>query len=185
MVACVLLKPLLIVAFAVLAASSPALVSVKVLNGRDVSNSTQNEAAGKPNVASLLRQQMSNPADILSVLLITGGDVIQKAIAQLSGTWPIVTPIPFSFGWVSYTFNAMMSIFGEGILMPRPEDEITVFNVDSGTRKKNESWVLWRLLRDLELKTMSDTKKAGSDRKSSTSGCTGSIQGLENQPPTG
>ena len=98
--------------------------------------------------AMLLRRQMLNPSEILSVLQIIGGDVIQKAIAQLSGTRLGFTPVAFSFGWVAYTFNAVMAVFGDGILMPRPEDEVVVVNLQSGTKKRNESWVLWRLVRD-------------------------------------
>jgi hypothetical protein len=101
---------------------------------------------------------MSNPAEILSVLLIIGGDVVQKAIAQQSGTRLWITPVAFSFGWVAYTFNAVMSVFGDGTLMPRPEDELFVVNLNSGTRKRNESWVLWRLVRDLEISSVSEKK---------------------------
>lgn len=37
------------------------------------------------NPANELRQQWVNPGDILSLLLLIGGDVIRKAIAQLVG----------------------------------------------------------------------------------------------------
>jgi hypothetical protein len=38
----------------------------------------------------------SQPTDIFSVLLILGGDVVNKALAQLAGG--SVTPVTFSFG---------------------------------------------------------------------------------------
>ena len=49
-----------------------------------------------------LRGQWSNPSDIFTILLIIGGDIVQVAIAQLCGG-PIkyLTPVSFSFGWVS------------------------------------------------------------------------------------
>jgi hypothetical protein len=101
---------------------------------------------------------MSNPAEILSVLLIIGGDVIQKVIAQQTGSRFWITPVAFSFGVVAYTFNAVMSAFGDGILMPRPEDGLFVVNLESGTRKRDELWVLWRLVRDLEITSVSENK---------------------------
>ena len=49
----------------------------------------------------LLREQWSNPSDIFTILLIIGGDVVQKAIGQLTaGPVPYFTPVSFSFGWV-------------------------------------------------------------------------------------
>lgn len=39
--------------------------------------------------------QWHNPADVFSVLLILGGDVVARALAQLSGSR--VTPVAFSF----------------------------------------------------------------------------------------
>ena len=40
--------------------------------------------------------QWKNPADIFSVLLILGGDVVSRALAQLGGSR--FTPVTFSFG---------------------------------------------------------------------------------------
>jgi len=103
----------------------------------------------------MLRRQMTNPADILAILQIIGGDIIQKAIAQLSGTRLGFTPVAFSFGWVSYTFNAIMSVFDDGNLLPPPEAEIVVIDILSGRTIRNQSWVLWRLFRDLVFETPS------------------------------
>lgn len=45
--------------------------------------------------------QWSNPSDVFSVLLILGGDVINRALAQLAGTG--ICPVAFSFGeWLSW-----------------------------------------------------------------------------------
>jgi len=49
-----------------------------------------------------LRGQLQNPGDIFNLLLLIGGDVLRTAIAQLSaGPVPYLTPVSFSFGWVS------------------------------------------------------------------------------------
>lgn len=60
----------------------------------DESSTTSSESAAK-----LLRQQLISPAEVLSVLLIIGGDIVQKACAQLSaGENGIpITPVAFSF----------------------------------------------------------------------------------------
>ena len=57
-----------------------------------------------------VQNQWQNPADILSLLLLVGPDVVQKALAQLSGS--LATPVAFSFGWVAYSYASLVSIFG-------------------------------------------------------------------------
>jgi hypothetical protein len=91
---------------------------------------------------------MHNPSEVFSVLLIIGGDIIQKAIAQLSGRR--VTLLSFSFGWVAYAFSALMSAFGDGTFMPDPDYPASVIEVSSRNKKVNGSWVFGRLIRDLE-----------------------------------
>lgn len=93
--------------------------------------------------------QFRSPAEILAVLLIIGGDIVQKAIAQLSGGW--ITPISFSFGWVSYSFSSLLSAFGDGVFLPQPDLSAKIITVGSGGAKINESWIIARLIRDLEL----------------------------------
>ena len=57
--------------------------------------------ADKFSTSDWLRTQWSNPHDIFTILLIIGGDIVQKAIAQLTaGPVPRLTPVSFSFGWV-------------------------------------------------------------------------------------
>lgn len=46
--------------------------------------------------AGEFRAQWVTPADVFSVLLILGGDVVARAIAQLAGSG--VAPVAFSFG---------------------------------------------------------------------------------------
>lgn len=49
---------------------------------------------GRP--SSALSEQWKNPSDVFSVLLILGGDVVARALAQLAGSR--LTPVAFSFG---------------------------------------------------------------------------------------
>jgi hypothetical protein len=46
--------------------------------------------------AEATRDQWTYPQDVFSILLILGGDIVARAIAQLAGTW--ITPVAFSFG---------------------------------------------------------------------------------------
>jgi hypothetical protein len=91
---------------------------------------------------------MRNPSEVFSVVLIIGGDIVQKAIAQMSGRK--VTLVAFSFGWVAYAFGALMSAFGDGTLMLDPDSPASVIVVSSRNKKINGSWTVGRLIRDLE-----------------------------------
>jgi hypothetical protein len=113
-----------------------------------------------PNLSGALHSQWSNPSDILSVLLIVGGDIVQKAIAQLSGFFiqPFsrspkiyIVPVAFSFGWVAYSFATLLSVVGDMRLMPSsPDCPSIVINGNNGFVRSNASWVLGRILRDQE-----------------------------------
>lgn len=107
-------------------------------------------------VVSQMHNQWSNP-DVLALLLLVGGDIIQKALAQFVGV-PVkipgsklrlyLTPVAFSFGWVSYAFMALMSCIGNNRLMPEPDCPVKVINCQNGYSRINRSWVLGRILRD-------------------------------------
>jgi len=99
-------------------------------------------------VSHTLRATWQNPTDTLSILLIIGGDIVLQALAQLSGR--TFTPVAFSFGWVTYSFNTLKSLVGDGRLMPAPDYSAKVVNAESGYTRQNKSWVLGRLLRDFE-----------------------------------
>jgi hypothetical protein len=105
---------------------------------------------------TLFREQFRNPSEVFSVLLIIGGDVVVKAIAQLSGRK--YTLVAFSFGWVAYSFSALMSAFGDGTFMPRPDSPGSVIEVGSRNKKTNDSWVIGRLIRDLERQVENNMK---------------------------
>lgn len=89
-------------------------------------------AISQPNVldkmtpSQEIKAQWQNPGDIFSLLLLVGGDSVQKAIARLVGVpykLPFtkakiyVTPVAFSFGWVAYAFMSLSSVIGESKLM--------------------------------------------------------------------
>ena len=98
-----------------------------------------------------VKSQWQNPGDILSLLLLIGGDVIQRAIAQLAGDSRLPTPVVFSFGWVAYTFTSLLSAVGDKRLMP-PASDVPSIVVDTGSghARTNQSWILGRILRDFE-----------------------------------
>ncbi|KAK8135144.1 hypothetical protein PG984_007156 [Apiospora sp. TS-2023a] len=114
-----------------------------------------------------LRYQILNPQGILAVLLLVGADVVQKSIAQsIGGNVPSVrsrlNPVVFSFGWVSYAVNSVAAAIGDGIFLPEPDHSGFVITLDSGDRRPNQSWLLGRLIRDLEI--MVDTEEKDKNR---------------------
>lgn len=99
--------------------------------------------------ASNFRAQWVNPSDLFSILLIIGGDVIAIAQAALSGG-PI-TPVTFSFGWVSYAISALLTVQSEGRLMPpSPDSTLQVINLATGYKRFNRSWTLGRIFQNYE-----------------------------------
>lgn len=46
-----------------------------------------------------LRRQWLQPTGIMAVLLLVGGDIVNKALGQLAGS--VLTPVTFSFGIVT------------------------------------------------------------------------------------
>ncbi|KAH8084896.1 hypothetical protein BXZ70DRAFT_978755 [Cristinia sonorae] len=97
---------------------------------------------------STVRSQWENPNDILSLLMIIGGDVVQRAVAQLSGHTSYFVPTAFSFGWVGYSMNAVLLSIGEGRLMPPADCSSILVNAKNGYIKANQSWILGRIVRD-------------------------------------
>ena len=108
--------------------------------------------AGAGNVQPTFSDQVSNwrsPNDTLSLLMLIGGDIVQRAVAQLAGTGPgPLCPVAFSFGWLAYSVSALTSAVGDGRLLPQPDCPGYVVNAKSGYVRENASWVLGRLLRD-------------------------------------
>lgn len=99
-------------------------------------------------VQSSLASQWANPADILIILMIIGGDIVQRAFAQ--GTGKLYVPVCFSFGCVAYAFMGLANISGDGRLLPPPDYGCKVFNLITGCSRESKSFIVGRLLRDLE-----------------------------------
>ena len=101
--------------------------------------------------STFLKAQSSNPNDTITILLLLGGEIIQKAIAQLAGTMPLV-PVAFSFGWVNFAFYNLLAALGDGYLMPHPpmNNPVLLINVDSGYPRNSSSWVLDQFLKSVE-----------------------------------
>jgi hypothetical protein len=111
--------------------------------------------------SDLFQDQFTNPKEIMAIMLLIGGDVIQRAIAQLvGGTNATFTPVAFSFGWVTYAFSSVANAVGDGTFLPQPEYPSIVVNASSGDRRDNQSWALGRLNRDLELEIESRYSEA-------------------------
>jgi hypothetical protein len=100
--------------------------------------------AGK-SVANDFKAQWQNPSDIFSLLLLVGGDIIQKAMAQFNDRR--FRPIAFSFGWVAYAFSALLFAVGHLKILPDPDCPSIVINCRSGYTSTNQSWILGRLIR--------------------------------------
>ncbi|KAI0712404.1 hypothetical protein C8Q76DRAFT_857914 [Earliella scabrosa] len=104
-----------------------------------------------PRYVSAMREQWANPKDILSIVMIIGGSLVQHAVAQLAGSGPgSLAPVAFSFGWVAHSISMLASALGDGRLLPQPDCPSTLINVRSKYARTNKSWVLGRLLRDEE-----------------------------------
>ncbi len=76
--------------------------------------------------------QWLNPSDILSVLLLLGPDIVQRAVAQLAGR--AITPVAFSFGWVAYAASALLAALGGN-----PSFHITTFPFVKVTGQSSEA----------------------------------------------
>ncbi|MCJ1233307.1 hypothetical protein MMC14_001262 [Varicellaria rhodocarpa] len=97
-----------------------------------------------------LKSQWKHPTGVFPDLLIVGADIVQRAVAQLAGGPFKIVPVAFSFGWVGYSINALVSALGDGKLMPDSDCPSIVMNARSGIPRQNMSWILGRILRDWE-----------------------------------
>ncbi|KAF7983222.1 hypothetical protein HWV62_23508 [Athelia sp. TMB] len=102
------------------------------------------------NFASI-KAQWEDPSDILTILTIIGGDIVQGALAQLVSSRPRpFTPVAFSFGWVAYSFSAVLQAVGSRRLLPKPDCPCVLIDVSSGYSRDIKSWTLARLVRDYD-----------------------------------
>ncbi|KAH6641068.1 hypothetical protein F5144DRAFT_484354 [Chaetomium tenue] len=92
--------------------------------------------------------QWKHPKDAFVVLMILGGDIVARALAQLVGS--CLTPVAFSFGWVAYAITAVVSVIGEKKLMPPADFPCKVINGENGYVRDNRSWIIGRMVRDFD-----------------------------------
>ena len=112
---------------------------------------TQVDASPHSNTSAVLKAQWSDPNEAVTILLLIGGDIVQKAIAQLAGIGPLIS-VAFSFGWVNFAFYNLLAALGDGYLMPRPAtgSAALLINIESGYRRTNSSWILDQILKSVE-----------------------------------
>lgn len=99
---------------------------------------------------ALIKEDWSNPSDILSILTVIGGDIVQGALTQLTSSHRFFAPVAFSFGWVAYSFSAILAAIGSHRLAPDPDCPCVLIDVSTGYARDVKSWVLSRLVRDYE-----------------------------------
>ncbi|KAK7688508.1 hypothetical protein QCA50_008046 [Cerrena zonata] len=121
-----------------------------MLNMLDFLSTSLRLATEPESLSSSPKSQWQNPNIVLSILTIVGGDIIQRAIAQLSGHPSYITPVAFSFGWVGYTLSTALTIMCEGRIMPPVDCDCILINAKSQYSRMNRSWILGRLVRDHE-----------------------------------
>ncbi|KAF5021928.1 hypothetical protein F66182_6031 [Fusarium sp. NRRL 66182] len=114
-----------------------------------------------------LGSQWANPGDILSILLLIGGDIVQAAITQLVGyrlrlpgtrVHIPMAPVAFSFGWATYSFSNLVAAVGSMRLIPESDHPSILINCSNGFVRQNHSWVLGRVLRDHEIHNIVDPR---------------------------
>ncbi|KAJ7213148.1 hypothetical protein GGX14DRAFT_564186 [Mycena pura] len=96
-----------------------------------------------------LKAQWRNPGDITGILTVIGGDIVQGALAQLCSSNPRhFTPVALSFGWVAYSFSAILAAIGSRRFAPVPDCPCTLIEVETKYPREVNSWVLSRVVRD-------------------------------------
>ncbi|KAI9740314.1 MAG: hypothetical protein M1834_004892 [Cirrosporium novae-zelandiae] len=110
-------------------------------------------------------EQWKYPADVFSVLLILGGDVVVRALAQLVGSRVTPDLIPVSLlalGWVAYAVTAVVDAVGENKLMLVADCSCKIINGSNGFVRDNYSWIIGRI----------DKSKADAKKKTREPGAT-------------
>lgn len=77
-------------------------------------------------------RQWKTPGDVFSVLLILGGDVVLRALAQLSGSG--ITPVAFSFGIYKNTSDLHSLPTNLDLNLSNPKD----LSISMGTDNKQQ-----------------------------------------------
>ncbi|KAI9722466.1 MAG: hypothetical protein M1828_004713 [Chrysothrix sp. TS-e1954] len=111
----------------------------------------QSIASGARATADHIRSEWQNPATIVGLLLLVGGDIVGGALEQLSGG-SYFTPVVYSFGWVTYAHKAFRNAIGLHRLLTPPKGgrKSYVIDADTGVRTRNRSFILERVLSDYD-----------------------------------
>ncbi|KAF2443523.1 hypothetical protein P171DRAFT_495283 [Karstenula rhodostoma CBS 690.94] len=90
---------------------------------------------------------------LVAIFMVIGEPVLRTALAVATTEYLDTksTGLPLSFGWLSYAVISLVPVFaGVRGVMPEPEIDCSIVNMESGRSRKNKSWMLARLVRDLE-----------------------------------
>ncbi|KAF2652838.1 hypothetical protein K491DRAFT_578340, partial [Lophiostoma macrostomum CBS 122681] len=96
-------------------------------------------------------------------LFVIGGDIVRTALAQVINDESRDVVVGFGFGWAQYAMSSLIPVFsGQRNVAPPPEiRDMQVMNMTAGHVRTNHSFVLSRLLRDLEKHVDSGSGKVG------------------------
>jgi len=99
---------------------------------------------------------------LVTLFLMMGESLPPKALAILSPARPVDEVPYFSMGWLSWTLSAIVTaVSGTAELPPKPEVDCKVLNMKSGQGRANNSFLLSRVLRDLELELAPELPETG------------------------
>jgi hypothetical protein len=91
-----------------------------------------------------------NLAHLIPLAMLMGEPILSKALAVTTAN-PRQDSPQFGCGWLSWSFSAILSALADSTdLLAKPENACKVVNLKSGHPRANTSFVLSRLLRDLE-----------------------------------
>ncbi|KAF1938369.1 hypothetical protein EJ02DRAFT_457933 [Clathrospora elynae] len=88
---------------------------------------------------------------LIPLFMILGPEIVHKALAITTASPRNDSPF-LSCGWLSYSLSTLLTaLSGTPGMLPKPELDSKVMNLTSGHCRTNTSFLLSRLLRDLEL----------------------------------
>ncbi|KAF2128751.1 hypothetical protein P153DRAFT_340929 [Dothidotthia symphoricarpi CBS 119687] len=100
-------------------------------------------------------------ACLIPIFMVLGGSLVHKALAITTAS-PRQDSPHFGCGWLAYSFSTLLpAISGTHELLPMPDMHCKVLNLKSGYALDNNSWLLSRVLRDLESLSVRRTSNEG------------------------
>jgi hypothetical protein len=89
-------------------------------------------------------------SSLIPLVMIFGEPILSKAFAICAASPRMDSP-HFGCGWLSWSFNAILpALSGTRDILPKPEVTSKILNLKSGHSRGNNSFLLSRVLRDLE-----------------------------------